>query len=287
MKLSILVTGSNGFIGRHLVKSLRFRHHQVFAMARVDGDTSNAETWINYPKADCVVHLAGLTFVPDSWTNPEQFIESNTLSTTHALEYCRKNDAKLIFLSSYMYSTNSTTSVKEADETSPANPYALTKFLGENLCRYYSDFFGTQVVVLRPFNVYGIGQATKFLIPSIVQQARVGDEIRVMDHKPSRDYLYIDDLLEAIHRSIILTTNFDIFNIGTGKSFSVESLIKILETVVGRNLRIISANSERPSEINFTRADITHAIDVLKWKPKWALIDGLSAIWNDHQAALK
>jgi nucleoside-diphosphate-sugar epimerase len=108
-----------------------------------------------------------------------------------------------------------------------------------------------------------------------------------MDRKPSRDYLYIADLLEAIHRSVDLITSFDIFNIGTGKSFSVEALINTLGSVVGRDLKVISANSERPSEVNFTQADINHAIDVLRWEPQWSLFDGLSKIWNSHQTVEK
>ena len=280
MSQSILVTGSNGFIGRHLSEDLRKRGYEVFSMVRSTGDARISETWSKYPKADCVVHLAGLTFVPDSWTHPGLFIESNALSTTHALEYCRKHAAKLIFLSSYMYSTKSALSVKESDDLNPVNPYALSKFLGENICRYYSEFFGTQVAILRPFNVYGIGQTEKFLVPSIIRQARAGDEIKVMDSKPSRDYIYIDDLLEAIHRVVNTAIDFDVFNVGTGNSYSVEELINVLGMVVGRNLKTVSANTERPSEINFTQADITHAADVLGWKPRWALVEGLSEIWN-------
>ena len=280
MSQSILVTGSNGFIGRHLVEDFKKRGSRVFALNRLDGDTCRSETWGKYPKADCVVHLAGQTFVPDSWTHPELFIESNALSTAHALEYCRVHAAKLIFLSSYMYSTKSALSVKESDELNPVNPYALSKFLGENICRYYSEFFGTQVAILRPFNVYGIGQTEKFLIPSIIRQARAGDEIKVMDSKPSRDYIYIDDLLEAIHRVVNTAIDFDVLNVGTGKSYSVGELINVLGLVVGRNLKVVSANTERQSEINFTQADITHATEVLGWKPRWTLVEGLSAIWN-------
>ena len=280
MSQSILVTGSNGFIGRHLVEDFQERGYQIFALNRSDGDTRSSETWDEYPKADCVVHLAGLTFVPDSWTHPELFIESNAMSTALAFEYCRKHDAKLIFLSSYMYSTNSALSVKESDDLNPVNPYALSKFLGENICRYYSEFFGIQVAILRPFNVYGIGQMEKFLIPSIIRQARAGDKIKVMDSKPSRDYIYVGDLLEAVHRVVNTTTRFDVFNVGTGKSYSVEELIRVLGVVVGRNLEVVSANTERPCEINFTQADISHATEVLGWTPRWTLVDGLSAIWN-------
>ena len=98
--------------------------------------------------------------------------------------------------------------------------------------------------------------------------------------KPSRDYIYIDDLLEAIHRVVNTAINFDVLNVGTGKSYSVGELINVLGLVVGRNLKIVSANTERQSEINFTQADITHATEVLGWKPRWALVEGLSAIWN-------
>lgn len=280
LNTSILVTGSAGFIGQHLVESLIKRGYKVFAKGRSDGDVRKIETWKKYPKADCVVHLAGLTFVPDSWINPELFISSNSVSTNNSLEYCRTNDAKLVFPSTYMYSTNSFESAKESEALKPVNPYALSKFLGESLCRYYAEFFGVRVAILRPFNVYGVGQSDRFLVPSVIRQARLGDEIRVQDSKPSRDYLYIDDLIEAIRLVVETEISFDIFNLGTGKSYSVEALINVLEQVVGRGLRIVSAKTERQSEINFTRADISHATELLRWNPQWSLLDGLSEIWN-------
>ena len=260
--------------------NFREQGYVVFAKSRSDGDVRQIETWRQFPKVDCVVHLAGLTFVPDSWTNPELFISGNTMSTNHSLEYCRINNAKLIFPSTYMYLTNSNMSVKETEALKPANPYALSKFLGESLCRYYSEFFGVNVAILRPFNVYGVGQSDRFLVPSVIRQARIGNEIKVQNSKPSRDYLYIDDLIEAIRLVVEAQFSFDVFNLGTGKSYSVEALINVLEKVVGQRLRIISEKAERQSEIDFTQADISHATEVLRWNPQWSLIDGLSVIWK-------
>ncbi|GBL21503.1 GDP-6-deoxy-D-mannose reductase [Acidimicrobiaceae bacterium] len=280
---SVLVTGSDGFLGRHISRDLSRHGFNVLAKRRLMGRKPKRDTWDEFPASDYLVHLAGLTFVPASWENPTEFIQSNSVSTSHALNFCRRNNAKMIFLSTYLYSSKLRTPIKETDEIDPANPYALSKLLGEQLCSFYAKQFGVEVIVLRPFNVFGSGQSSRFLIPSIISQALKGDEISVLDIRPARDYIFIEDLLDAVHRSITSDLHFGIINVGTGIASTVEQLIISLADVIGRKLRISSSNQERFGEINSTQADISQAKLLLQWQPKWSLSQGLREVWNESQ----
>ena len=280
---SVLVTGADGFLGRHIQQDLTRHGFDVLPKRRTDGDVTEIITWDKFPSSDYLVHLAGLTFVPASWENPTDFVQSNSVSTSHALDFCRKNKTKMIFLSTYLYSSKLQTPIKETDEIEPANPYALSKLLGEQLCSFYAKQFGVEVIILRPFNVFGSGQNLRFLIPSIISQAIKGDEISVLDIRPARDYVFIEDLLDAVHKSITSDLRFGIINVGTGIASTVEQLIFSLADVIGRKLTINSSNQERFGEINSTQADISQAKLLLGWQPKWSLSQGLREVWRDTQ----
>ncbi len=280
---SVLVTGADGFLGRHISRDLSRRGFNVLVKRRIDGDVTKSATWDNFPASDYLIHLAGLTFVPESWENPTDFVQSNSVSTSHALDFCRKYKTKMIFLSTYLYSSKLRSSIKETDDIDPANPYALSKLFGEQLCSFYASKFGVEIIVLRPFNVFGSGQNSRFLIPSIISQALKGDEISVLDIRPARDYVFIEDLVDAVHRSITSDLRFGIINVGTGVASTVEQLIFSLADVIGRKLTIKSLNQERFGEINSTQADISQAKLLLVWQPKWSLSQGLHEVWRDSQ----
>ena len=280
---SVLVTGADGFLGHHILRDLTGHGFDVLPKRRSDGDVTRSTTWDKFPASDFLVHLAGLTFVPASWENPTEFVQSNSVSTSHALDFCRKNKTKMIFLSTYLYSSKLSTPIKETDEIDPANPYALSKFLGEQLCSFYAKQFGVEVIILRPFNVFGSRQNSRFLIPSIISQATKSDEISVLDIRPARDYVFIEDLVDAVHKSITSDLRFGIINVGTGVASTVEQLIFSLADVIGRELTIKSLNQERFGEINSTQADISQAKLLLGWQPKWSLSQGLREVWRDSQ----
>jgi len=280
---SVLVTGSDGFLGNHVLRDLTRHGFNVFPKRRTDGDVTKSTTWDKFPATDYLVDLAGLTFVPASWENPTEFVQSNSVSTSHALDFCRKNKTKMIFLSTYLYSSKLRTPIKETDEIDPANPYALSKLLGEQLCSFYAKLYGVEVIILRPFNVFGSGQNSRFLIPSIISQAMKGDEISVLDIRPARDFVFIEDLLDAVHKSITSDLRFGIINVGTGIASTVEELIFSLADVIGRKLTINSSNQERFGEIHLTQADVSQAKLLLGWQPKWSLSQGLREVWRDRQ----
>ena len=271
----VLVTGSSGFIGKHLVLTLQDNQHDVIQVNRSEGDVADGATWSKLPRADVVIHLAGRAFVPDSWRDPAGYIKTNLCGTVCALDYCRTHNARLVFLSSYLYGQPERLPIAESARLQVNNPYALSKKLAEEACEFYSSAFAVRVSILRPFNVYGPNQGQDFLIPSIIKQSTCEATIRVKDLEPKRDFIYIDDLADAITKAAELDQLFDIFNIGTGVSFSVAEVIRFIQEINGTNFEVQSDNERRPSEIMDTQADITKAVNILGWCPRWALKSGL------------
>jgi nucleoside-diphosphate-sugar epimerase len=272
---SILVTGASGFLGRHLVRRLRSEGQTVVEASRTLGDVGEPATWARLPATDTVVHLAGKSFVPDSWEDPAAFLRTNLQGTAEALEYCRRHGASLVFLSSYLYGDVSRQPIPESAPLVAKNPYALSKKLAEEACGFFADRFGLAITILRPFNIYGPGQADTFLVPTIVNQVRVGRVIHVRDLEPRRDYVYVRDVVDAIGRSVASASGFRVFNIGSGASHSVGELIETIQDVWGTDLPVRSDGVRRPDEIMETVADIGHAAQEIGWQPRFTLRQGL------------
>jgi nucleoside-diphosphate-sugar epimerase len=271
----ILVTGAAGFIGGHLVPTLRAAGHDVIHVGRPAGDIADSATWRRFPAVDAVVHLAGESFVPESWDAPSRFVRVNLGGAVEALEYCRTHGAHLVYPSSYLYGDVVCQPVPEDAALVARNPYALSKRLAEEACAFYADRFGLTVTILRPFNIYGPGQAASFLVPTIVRQVQVGETIRVKDLEPRRDYVYVLDVVDAMVRAVSASRGFNVFNIGSGVSHSVADLIGVIQDVWGTSLRVSSEGVRRQGEIMDTVADIRKAREQLGWTPRFTLRSGM------------
>lgn len=271
----VLVTGASGFIGKSLIAELKFRQYKTIAVSRSDGDISRKSTWTHFDRADVLIHLAASTFVPDSWETPDCFIQTNLNGTVCALDYCRQHNTKLVFLSSYLYGIPKKLPVSESAPLIASNPYALSKKLTEEVCKFYADFYGVKIIIFRPFNVYGSGQSEKFLIPFVIRQVCAGTDIFVKDIEPKRDYIYIDDLVDAIIKGVDSRLNFSIFNIGTGVSYSVTELINIIQKIKGTSLNVHADGERRTGEVMDTQSDNTKIFENLGWQPKYSLKAGL------------
>ncbi len=276
----ILITGSNGFIGSVLTSRLIRLGCKIYEFNRSDGDISGRDVIEKYKdiQLDYVFHLAAKTFVPDSWTSPLDFYQVNVMGTENILELCRIKNLPLTFMSSYLYGKPGNLPITEDHPVAPNNPYAHSKFLAEQLCRFYSGEFGVKIIVLRPFNAYGIGQKEKFLIPFVIRQALHDEAIKVKDLSPKRDFIYLEDLVDVMILSMKSDRQFATYNIGSGYSVSVKEVIDIIQDVLRTDKPVLNQCKVRANEIDDVIADITRASLDFGWTPRRSLEVGIAEI---------
>ncbi len=272
---SILITGAGGFVGKNLIKNLDSEIYKIKEIYSTELDLLDLKNWLIIEHYDFVINLAAKTFVPKSWKNPDLFLNDNIKLTVNALEYCRKNNSKLIHISSYLYGNPKIIPTPEEHPINANNPYALSKLISEEICNFYKSAYQVELIVLRLFNIFGPEQPDYFLISKIISQVIKDSAIKVNSLSPKRDYLFIDDLISAIKKSIEYKGNEHIFNIGMGKSYSVEEIIKIVKKLSKSNLKVINENINRKMEINETKANIDLAKRELGWIPKYDIEDGI------------
>lgn len=278
--MRVALTGSKGFIGSHLKQALENENHQIFEYTAKDKSTL-ASGALDLPAADFCIHMASKVFIPDSWENPFEFYQTNTMGTLAALEYCRKHKAQLIYFSSFVYATPLNNPIKEDAPLGVNNPYNHSKLLAEELCQFYAKSFGVPVTIIRPFNIYGPGQKASFLIPKIFEQAlnpalaRI--ELQTLTSK--RDYLYIADLC-SLALQILKTKKTGIFNAGSGVSTSVHDVAAAILKVTGKEKEIVALGSPRKDDQPEITADITKTCATFDWKPQYNLEKGLTQIYQ-------
>jgi nucleoside-diphosphate-sugar epimerase len=274
----ILVSGASGFVGRALVSRLQSMGHQVVPLTSADGPVEDPQTWqrVDAEGIGRVFHLAGKTFVPESWRDPAGFLRTNVLGVVNALEFCRARGASLTYVSAYVYGQQRTLPIAENAVAEPNNPYALSKRTAELWCEFYSRAHGAAVTVLRPFNVYGPGQDARFLIPTVVRHALLEDAIRVDDLHPRRDYIFIEDLVDALLLTLKPSRGFSVYNIGSGASLSVQQVIDCVQRAARTNKNIVCKNLVRPNELDDVVADIALASEALGWRPRHSFEQGIT-----------
>ena len=279
----ILVTGSSGFVGKNLIEELKRQDADVLTLTdhngrRIDIRDSKRVTGIinEIRNIDIVYHLAAITSVPFSFENPGETYEVNVLGTLNILELCRLGNAdKIVFASSYVYGQPQYLPIDENHPLQPTNPYARSKILGEELCRAYNTDFGVKCIILRPFNIYGVGQSKNFLIPSIIAQLRYG-KIELKDPEPKRDFIYISDVIDAYIKAGEVNGDFEVFNIGYGKSYSVKEIVDKIIQLYGKDVKVKYSGERRKNEVMDTIANIKKAEEKLGWKPHVEIDKGLS-----------
>ncbi len=287
--MKVLVTGAGGFIGSRLCHKLKLGGYEVHELKHSDGDIRDLRCFdkFNDIKPDKIIHLAGKSYVPDSWDFPSEFIDINFNGTRNALQKCRDWGSEIIFLSSYIYGVPNKLPIEEDHKLDPFNPYAYSKSISENICKYFSEQFEIPCRIIRPFNIYGPQQVGSFLIPTVIDQLKNDDqdEIVLKTLKPKRDFLYIDDLIELITLMLKTTPSnkFEILNAGSGLSYSVKEIVDILLEISSSNKKVVDLGETRKSEVFEIIADIGLAKKLYDFKIKTDIRTGLKHCYFESE----
>ena len=296
----ILITGAGGFIGSHLTQNLVKKGHKVTALFRYS--STNSRGWLDIDKdstdghfesffcdlgdkefldqiikkKDAVLHLGALIGIPYSYKARESYIKSNIVGTHNILESCLKCEINhLIHTStSEVYGTPKKVPINENHKLQPQSPYAASKIGADQLAISYYKSFNLPVTIIRPFNNFGPRQSNRAVIPTIINQAlgKNFHEIKIGSVKPSRDFLYVLDTVNAYIKVLNKKITFGkTYNIGTGIEISIKDLIyKILKILNKKNIKISNQklrNRPKNSEVMRLLCDYSKIKKEIGWKP--------------------
>lgn len=280
----ILITGHNGFIGKNLIQKLDKSNEEIMTLTDDDGHKIDIRDWDNIKKLEepeIIFHLAATSNIPFSFQNPRETYEINVFGTLNILELARISDAdKVVFTSSYVYGIPKYLPIDEEHPLTPNNPYSRSKLHAESLLRSYYEDYGINCIIFRPFNIYGIGQKDNFLIPTICSQLTNG-VIELEDPAPKRDFIHISDVISALMIAGDNNCNFEIFNLGYGKSYSVEEIVEKIIKIYKYPIEVHFRDKRRRNEVFNTIANIDKIKKKLNWKPLIDINEGLYQIVNN------
>lgn len=296
--MRFLVTGGAGFLGVGLANRLAADGHVVHALddlsngdaTRLDprvaftqGDVDNIPLlWSLLQDVDCVYHLAARVSVPQSILYPRDYERVNVGGTVSLMEAMRDTGVGRVILTSSgaVYGAQPRQPVREDDVPNPDSPYAVSKWSAEQYIHTIGTLWGLETVALRIFNAYGPGQSLPVshapVVPRFLQQALTGGSIMIFgDGLQTRDYLFIDDVVEALARAAIAKgIDGAIINIGRGQETTVNELVDQVEKATGRHVNVIR-NAEKGGGVSRLAADISRAGKLLDFRPQIDLAAGL------------
>ncbi|MEW6573288.1 MAG: SDR family oxidoreductase [Bacillota bacterium] len=300
--MKAIVTGGAGFIGSHLVDRLLEDGHEVtvldnFSTGRaenlaqhkaekrlrvVEVDVADpAGILPHFKDVDWVFHLAALADIVPSIQFPEKYFRANVDGTFAVLEASRRAGAKrfVYAASSSCYGIPDLYPTPETAPVRPQYPYALTKYLGEELVMHWGKVYKLPVVSLRLFNVYGPRARTSGTYGAVfgvfLAQKLAGKPFTVVgDGTQTRDFTYVTDVVDAFVKAADSGIANEVFNVGSGNTYSVNHLVELL----GGDVVHIP---KRPGEPDCTFADTTKIKRCLGWEPKVSFEEGVALLLED------
>lgn len=273
---SIFVTGSSGFIGRKIIEKLPKSEVLTDSNNSKRIDLQNIKEVLNIDSADIVIHLGGKT--PKKELKWSDYFSNNVYGTLNVLEYCiKKKVKKLIYVSSYVYGNPKYCPIDENHPVNPHNAYSESKYLGERLCKFYCDRTELNLTILRPFNIFGESMNEGFLLTNLINAVKTDKKITIVNKNSKRDFLYIDDFVDLILKIKNYNCKFEIFNVGTGITFSFNDIIKKIEYITSKKLNLDYLEDDK-TFMGDIQADISKIKEKLNWKPKIEFEEGLKKI---------
>jgi GDP-4-dehydro-6-deoxy-D-mannose reductase len=295
----LLVTGLSGFVGRHIA-ALISQEHSAWSLIHADEPLDllrpdSLQTWCAQ-QPDAVIHLAGQTFVPQAFKDPNQTLQVNLIGTLNLLQALKANgfNGTFLYVSSgdvYGQVPESALPITEAQPVQARNPYAVSKASAELLCRQWAYAEPWRIVIARPFNHIGAGQSDSFVLASIAKQlARIShgqqeNNIQVGDIDVTRDFLDVRDVIGAYFSLLDKGVSGEIYNVCSGLQLRVGDLVQQLIELSELQVSLLQDPALlRRSEQRFVAGDATKLKQATGWQPQIALKETLKAMLQDWLA---
>ncbi|MCL4416467.1 MAG: NAD-dependent epimerase/dehydratase family protein [Patescibacteria group bacterium] len=302
-KRRVFVTGAGGFIGANLTRKLLKQNFNVHILCRTEeiswrlrnvsqlitihvGDITNFKLLhrvLQKAQPDYIIHLAAYGAYHYQ-TDLNKIIKVNIEGTKNLLE-ASKNIAYKCFIntgSSSEYGFKDKP-MKEDDFCNPVSFYGTAKLTATQMCKVFAQINNKPIITLRLFSVYGPYEERGRFVPIIIKSLIIGDTINLTQGNIRRDFIYIDDVSNAYIKALDLGFRMrgKILNIGVGKEYTNDQLVKKLFKITNKKTRIEKgAYPKRAWDTKHWRADISNAKKILSWNPKFDLTNGLLATYS-------
>jgi UDP-glucuronate 4-epimerase len=304
--MNILVTGAAGFIGshvcEHLIKNgdsvigidnfdlfysrqikesnlLELKQNKKFQFYEVDiRDAGKLNEIFSSGEVEIVIHLAAKAGVRPSIDSIAEYYDVNVNGSVSLLESMRQNGVKkmLFASSSSIYGNNQKVPFSETDRVdNPISPYASTKKSGELLCHVYSHLYNFDITCLRFFTVYGPRQRPDLAIHKFTKLIQEGNPIPFYgDGSSSRDYTYINDIVNGIQCALKNLDGYKIFNLGESKVITLKHLVEVIEQTLDKKA-VLNQLPIQPGDVSRTYADISKAKHDIGYSPEYTIETGI------------
>lgn len=264
--MRVLITGINGFTGVYLEKLLRSYDFQVFGTTidqplkdtHLKCDITNiddVQSVLNEIRPDYIIHLAAISFVASDPMKTYKVNVFGTLNILDSLVKLKLAPKKIILASSAAVYGNQQGSLSESNFPTPVNHYGNSKLVMENMAKNYFDKL--KILMVRPFNYTGIGQESHFLIPKIISHYVLGKKtIELGNINVFREYNDINDIVRAYYMLLIGDVHSQIFNLCSGKSYSISQILNFLNKKVNYEIKVsVNQKFVRKNEILDLKGD--------------------------------
>jgi UDP-glucuronate 4-epimerase len=305
--MRFLVTGAAGFIGSHVADRLLAAGHRVcaidclndqydprFKQDNIHGMRGNprfawsamnlcdaealAGVWKQFAP-EAVIHLAAMAGVRESLQNPRLYFDNNMAGTVNVFELARTLGPKTTVFasSSSVYGNQKKLPFSEDDPTDRSiSLYACTKKMGEQLAFTYAHNYGLNIPCLRFFTVYGPRGRPDMAVHKFLRAIERGEPLTMFgDGTSSRDYTYIDDIVDGVLAAAERAAGFSVYNLGRSEAVTLREMIALCAAAVGKPAKIESLPMQ-PGDVDHTCADVSRARRELGYEPRVSLAEGLA-----------